>query len=331
LGQDILFDEQHVELGRNFCTKLWNAARFRQMQGGQTQGEIDAALLTSDDKWILLRMDVAISEITNALAEYKFNEATQTLYRFFWSEFCDWYLETTKAVLSSDSSAQKANTLAVLDFILSHTLRLMHPFLPFVTEELWHDLGYNEEMPETQGGNSILYAPWPRALGKDFLEGYGLDETDLQFANAKHELVSQGRNLRREANIQSSKKIKFILRPAGQVSAYEAEVLKLLLNAEVVEIVDSKFHPQKGTPSTQTAFGDLFLPLEGLVDFEAERGRLSKELARIDGEIEKVQQKLNNPNFTQKVPAAVLEEHQKRLADWQAKRTQVEKSIEALG
>jgi valyl-tRNA synthetase len=196
LGQDILFDEQHVELGRNFCTKLWNACRFRQMHAGEVQGEIDPTKLTSDDKWILLRLDKAIAEISDALRDYKFNEATSALYRFFWSEFCDWYLEASKAVLNGADPAQKANTLAVLDFILSHTLRLMHPFLPFVTEQLWHSLGYNTDMPADQGGITIMFAPWPKPLGADFLNGYSLDESDERFVDAKYELVTKARNLR---------------------------------------------------------------------------------------------------------------------------------------
>ena len=110
LGQDVLFDEKDVELGRNFCNKLWNACRFRQMQGGEVQGEIEPRLLTSDDKWILLKLDQAIREITTAFEEYRFNEATQTLYRFFWSEYCDWYVEASKAVLSRNATAEARST-----------------------------------------------------------------------------------------------------------------------------------------------------------------------------------------------------------------------------
>jgi valyl-tRNA synthetase len=327
LGQDILFDEQHVELGRNFCTKLWNACRFRQMHGGEVQGEIDPKLLTSDDKWILIRLDQAIVEISQALTDYKFNEATSTLYRFFWSEFCDWYLEASKAVLNGENAAQKANTLAVLDFILSHTIRMMHPFLPFVTEELWHGLGYNTDMPAEQGGSSIMFAPWPKALGKQFHDFYGLDETDEQFVDAKYELVGKARNLRREFNISGAKKVRFILKATGNLSAYEAAVLKLLLNAEAV---DFSGEVKKGTPSVHTGLGDLFLPLEGLIDVGAEKARLEKELEKIAAEIAKVEEKLNNPNFTQKVPAAVLEEHRKRQTDWQAKRESVLANLRAL-
>jgi valyl-tRNA synthetase len=145
LGQDILFDEKDVELGRNFCNKLWNACRFRQMQGGEAQAEIVPELLTGDDRWILSRLDLAIEEVTTAFREYRFNEATQTLYRFFWSEYCDWYVEASKAVLHGNDAARKQNTVAVIDFCLSHALRLFHPFLPFITEELWNGMGYNQE------------------------------------------------------------------------------------------------------------------------------------------------------------------------------------------
>lgn len=150
LGADVLFDEKNVELGRNFCTKLWNAARFRQMQGGASEGEIKPELLSSDDKWILARLSDAIQEVTTALEEYRFSDAAATLYRFFWSEYCDWYVEATKAVLNGSDEARKANTLAVMDFVLGHTLRLFHPFLPFITEELWQGMGFNKEMPATR-------------------------------------------------------------------------------------------------------------------------------------------------------------------------------------
>jgi valyl-tRNA synthetase len=336
LGQDVLFDEKDVELGRNFCNKLWNACRFRQMQGGEVQGEIQPSLLTSDDRWILLKLDQAIRDITTAFAEYRFNEATQTLYRFFWSEYCDWYVEASKAVLSTqqatrtpDQDARRANTVAVIDFILSHTLRLFHPFLPFITEELWHGMGYHEDMPENQGGQTIMFAPWPKPLGEDFLKHYSLDDSTMDFVNKKYELVTQGRNLRREGNIPSSKKVKFVLKPANPVSPHDAEVLKLLLNAEALEI-DPNHQPKKGTPTIHSDLGDLYLPLEGLVDVAAEKARLTKELEKIEAEIAKASQKLSNPNFTSKAPPHVLQEHQQRLAEWQAKRDRVQKALEAL-
>ena len=182
LGQDVLFDEKDVELGRNFCNKLWNACRFRQMQGGEVQGEIDPRLLTSDDKWILLKLDQAIREITAAFEEYRFNEATQTLYRFFWSEYCDWYVEASKAVLSTqhaphttEQEARRANTLAVIDFVLSHTLRLFHPFLPFITEELWHGMGYHDDMPVARAARRSCSPRGPSRWMRISASHYGLD------------------------------------------------------------------------------------------------------------------------------------------------------------
>ena len=383
LGQDVLFDEKDVELGRNFCNKLWNACRFRQMVGADAeggrlktesggaatqpasfpiQGEIDPKLLTSDDKWILLKLDQAIRDITTALAEYKFSEATAVLYRFFWGEYCDWYVEASKAVLSGSSrresapssssiehpvssngaghsgltfaatsreSASQANTLAVIDFVLSHTLRLFHPFLPFITEELWRGMGYAEDMPANQGGKTIMTAPWPKPLDDDFKAHYGLTGGDEQRVDARNAFVVQGRNLRRAGNISASKKVKFILKPAGSLAAHDIEVMKLLLNAEALE-VNPGYQPGKGTPTVRTELGELCLPLEGLLDVAAEKARLTRELDKIETEIARAEQKLANPNFTQKAPPQVLEEHRKRLAEWKGKRDHAKAALDAL-
>jgi len=329
LGQDVLFEEQQVELGRNFCNKLWNACRFRQMQGGESEGEIQPALLGTDDKWILLRLDRAIREITEALADYRFNEAAQVLYRFFWSEYCDWYIEASKAVFFGSDAPRKANTLAVIDFVLANAIKLFHPFLPFITEELWHGLGYDQDLPAEQGGASIMSARWPKAFDADFMAHYGLDESDEQIINARCELVSAGRNLRRQANLPSGKKVRYVYKPSGSLTPQDADVLKLLLNAEELSVI-TDFVPQKGTPVALSPLGELFLPLEGLIDVEAERARLSKDLAKIDAEIDKVRAKLANPAFVEKVPASVLEEHQKRLVEWEARKAQTTQSLDAL-
>jgi valyl-tRNA synthetase len=368
LGQDVLFDEKDVELGRNFCNKLWNACRYRQMQssagvspapGGrdahptfEVQGEINPRFLTTYDKWILLKLDQAIREITTALNEYKFNEATAALYRFFWSEYCDWYVEASKATLrpveslnrgtvesgagstiqrfndSTTDEPVRANTLAVIDFVLSHTLRLFHPFLPFITEELWHGMGYAEDMPENQGGKTIMFAPWPKPLDDDFKGHYGLDDCYLEMVDARYDLVTQGRNLRRTANIPAGKKVKYIFKPAQQLGPHDTDVLKLLLNAESFEL-NENYQPPKGTPTVQTPLGELCLPLEGLVDVVAEKTRLRKELEKIETEIAKAEQKLSNPNFL-KAPPQVQQDHQKRLAEWQAKREHVMNALKAL-
>jgi len=330
LGSDILFDEKNVELGRNFCTKLWNATRFRQMQGGVSEGEIQPALLTSDDRWILARLDGAVGEVTAALEEYRFSDAANTLYRFFWNEYCDWYVEASKAVLQGSDPARKANSLAVIDFVLAHTLRLFHPFLPFISEELWHSLGFNEDLPENQGGQTLMTAPWPKVMDTAERAYFGLDEAADKFANAKYEVVNLGRGLRRDFNIASSKRTRFVLRPSETLSAHDIEVLRILLNADPLDVLADYAAP-KGTPVALTPLGELFLPLEGLIDVAAERERLAKELTKVEQELAKVRAKLADSNFTSKVPAKVLDEHRQRESDWAEKQTQLTKMREALG
>jgi valyl-tRNA synthetase len=327
LGQDICFDEKNVELGRNFCTKLWNAARFRQMQGGATETEISAALLSSDDKWILLRLNTAIAEVSAALEEYRFSDATATLYRFFWSEYCDWYVEASKAVLQGSDEKRKANTLAVIDFVLGHTLRLFHPFLPFITEELWHGMGFNADLPENQGGKSIMFAPWPKPLDADELAHFGILPEDEKTANDKYEAVNLGRGLKSTFNI--NKRVRFVLKPASELPAHEIEVLRILLNAEPLE-VDPAFAATKGTPSALTPLGTIFLPLDGLIDVEAERARIGKELDKVGSELEKVRAKLADENFTSKVPQKVLDEHRQRETDWLEKLAKLKEMMTAL-
>jgi valyl-tRNA synthetase len=345
LGQDICFDEKNVELGRNFCTKLWNAARFRQMQSTSplrgegsesrlgeavysTEAEINPTLLSSDDKWILLRLNTAIAEVSTALEEYRFSDATATLYRFFWSEYCDWYIEASKAVLQGSDEKRKANTLAVIDFVLGHTLRLFHPFMPFITEELWHGMGFNTDLPENQGGKSIMFAIWPKPLDADELAHFGILPEDEQAANDKYKAVELGRGLKSTFNI--NKKVRFVLKPASELPAHEIEVLRILLNAEPLD-VDAAYQPKKGTPAALTPLGELFLPLDGLIDVEAETARVGKEVSKVESELEKVTAKLADTNFTSKVPQKVLDEHQQRKTDWEEKLAKLKVMLEALG
>src|SRR5262249_37666838 len=210
----------------------------------------------------LLRLDAAIGAVTDAFEGYHFNEAAQVLYRFFWSEFCDWYLEASKA--SSNDPARKANTLAVIDFVLGHVLRLLHPFMPFITEELWLGLGFNADLPRDQGGETIQLAHWPASLGEEFKQHYRLSPNDEKFAAAKYETVTAGRRLRRDFKIASNKKIVFILVSAQELAEEEAAVLRVLLNAERLER-PVKFEAPKGTPTALTPLGQLYLSLEGLI------------------------------------------------------------------
>ncbi len=380
LGADILFDEKNVELGRNFCTKLWNAARVRQMQTMQESGErgaesgeaqhaaqdgkgsgfrspvsdfeaeIRPGLLTSDDKWILARLDDAVREVSDALDEYRFSDAANALYRFFWSEYCDWYVEASKATLGFGLSTQsiestqsmdsmdkmdgmdvrRANTLSVMDFVFGHALRMFHPFLPFITEELWQSMGFAKDMPAKQGGETIMYAHWPKPFTGEERAYFGLDETSDALAKAKYATVEAGRGLRRDFNLASNKKLRFVLKPAGALEPHEAKVVQLLLNAEPFEVL-AGYAPPKGTPAAITPLGDLFLPLEGVIDVAAERERIGRELSKVEAELGKVRAKLADENFAGKVPAKVLEDHRQREADWAEKHAQLVKMRDALG
>ncbi|MGH7936578.1 MAG: valine--tRNA ligase, partial [Chthoniobacterales bacterium] len=329
-GQDIRYDEKQIEEGRNFANKLWNATRFRQMQGGATEGEIDPVLLTSDDKWILLRLDAAIRAVTKVLGDYNFSEAAQALYRFFWSEFCDWYLEASKASLLGDAASRKANTLAVIDFVLGHMLRLFHPFMPFITEELWHGLGFNADLPEDQGGRTIQFAHWPKPFDDDFKQHYRLSPNDEAAANAKYETVVAGRRLRRDSNIASNKRVAFVLKPARDFAEDEVPSLRILLNAERLDLA-ADYQPPKGTPTALTPLGELYLPLEGLIDIAAERERLTKEIAKVEAELATARKKLANENFVANAPEAVVAEHRQRESDFAQRLEQLQRMHDLLG
>jgi valyl-tRNA synthetase len=174
-----------------------------------------------------------------------------------------------------------------------------------------------------------MFAEWPSPLEESFRGNYGLDDCYLEIVDAKYDLVTHGRNLRREANIAANKKPRFVLRPANPVTSHDAEVIKLLLNAEVLEL-HNDYQPPKGTPSVHSLMGDLYLPLDGLRDTGAEKARLAKELEKVDAEISKVQERLGNPAFTQKAPAKTLAEHQQRLMEWQQKRERILAALAAL-
>lgn len=174
-----------------------------------------------------------------------------------------------------------------------------------------------------------MFAPWPKPLDETFRSFYGLTDQQFQSAEAKYELVSQGRNLRREINLPANKKAKFIYKPLQPVAAQDAAVLKILLNAEALDI-DPNFQAPKGMAVSHAKLGEIFLPTEGLVDVSAEKTRLGKELEKVAGEIAKIEQKLSNTVFVQKAPPHVLQEWQKRLAEWQAKHQQIQKALQGL-
>ena len=316
-GQDIRFDEKQIEEGRNFATKLWNAARFRQMHGpSASDPKIDNQLLSIYAVEVLARLNKTIDALDVTYREYQFNAVAQRLYDFFWSDYCDWFVEAAKTEIFGADESRKKSALAVMDFVLSAFLRLLHPFMPHITEELWSLLGL--------GKDSIQFAAPP--------EKVTLEDADLAkkraLVSAIYEAVQAGRNLRAEAKIPSSKKTRFVLRAPGKAIAPEVPTIARLLNAEEVNLMPD-YKAQPGIPVAMTALGELYLMIVG-ADKEAERERLNKEIAKVEGELRTVESKLENKSFVDRAPAAVVEEHRQRQKDFSAQLAKLKQARQGL-
>jgi valyl-tRNA synthetase len=321
-GQDIAFDEKQIEEGRNFATKLWNAARFRQMHGpSEAAPRLEARALSIYSIEVLARFDELLIETETAYRGYKFNEVAQRLYDFFWGDYCDWFIEAAKTDIFSEDEARKASVLAVMDFVLSGFVRLLHPFMPHITEELWSLLGFGGEKEDT-----IQFAPPPTpALAATPPQTI----SDAREKTTKiYETIQSGRNLRAAAKVPSNKKARFILRLAGEFESQGLPTIARLLNAEDLQ-VDAKFRPESGVPVAVTPLGELYLVL-ATADKSAERERLDKEIARLEGEVRTVEAKLSNASFVERAPAAVVEEHRKRQSDFTDQLAQLRQARAAM-
>jgi valyl-tRNA synthetase len=311
-GQDIAFDEKQIEEGRNFATKLWNAARFRQMHGpSEAAPQLEKHTLSIYSTEVLARLDASIDEIKGAYDGYRFNEVARVLYDFFWGDYCDWFVEAAKTDIFSEDPLRKASTLAVMDHAFSAVLRLLHPFMPHITEELWSMFGF--------GTSSIQFAPPPQPL----LLPYPSRRVMAQII----ELVRVGRNLRAEARVRSNEKVKFALLSNDEEITREQPIVAHLLNASEL-VIDPQFRRVAGMPIASTAAGELVLIVE--IDREAEAQRLDKEIARLEGEVRTVEAKLSNASFVERAPAAVVEEHRKRQADFSDQLAQLRQARAAM-
>ncbi|HEV2995506.1 MAG TPA: class I tRNA ligase family protein, partial [Chthoniobacterales bacterium] len=317
-GQDIRFDEKQVEEGRNFATKLWNAARFRQMHGANTAtSKIDNSSLSIFAVEVLARLNETIEAIEEAYREYQFNAVAQLLYDFFWSDYCDWFVEAAKTEIFGEEGAKKKSALAVMDFVLSAVLRLLHPFIPHITEELWSLLGFGKE--------SIQFAAPPEKVP---LKTADLSE-NRKLVSAIYETVQAGRNLRAEAKIPSNKKGQFTLRTANDEIAREVSTITRLLQANEVKL-DAKFKSPPGTPVAVTNLGEIFL-VAGAGDKGAERERLEKEIAKVEADLRAVEAKLKNKSFVDRAPAEVVEEHRQRQKNFSEQLSKLKAARTNLG
>ena len=319
-GQDIRFDEKQIEEGRNFATKLWNAARFRQMHGPSSPNpELKESELSMYAFEALARLGETIGAIEGAYRDYQFNAVAQQLYNFVWGDFCDWFVEAGKTDIFGDDKTRKESTLATMDYILSAIIRLLHPFMPHLTEELWSLMGF------AKGENEFLdFAPLPQAMA--------LDESIQAKARIRvggiYEMVEAGRNLRAEARVPSNQKAKFALRSRELWAKEESATIARLLNAELLEI-DTNFQPPFRSSVAATKLGELFL-IAGETDRAMERERLDKEIAKLEAELKATEAKLANPSFVERAPKEVVEEHRRRRADFNARLAQLRKARESL-
>jgi valyl-tRNA synthetase len=301
--QDIPLSVDSIQGGRSFANKIWNAARLvlQEFPGGEPQLPPEDRL-TAPQRWLLARHQRCVAEVNGALDRFEFAPAAQAIYRFFWSEFCDWGLEMEKDRLRSEDETVRADTANVLAWILERTLRLLHPVMPFVTEEIWQRFGI---------GETIMRSPWPEADASAGHEALGVDaEAVWPFVE---ELVTAVRRFRSEHQVPSKTRIEIRLvrgdTEASRFAGFEQEILRLA-GASSIELVRSADAP--GSARLVVQGETVLLPVGDVIDLAAERARLSKRLAEAETERERAEKKLANPGFRDQAPEdVVLAEKQK--------------------
>lgn len=325
LGRTVNFDSKRCEGYRNFCNKLWNASRFVLMncEGHDcTSSEETAAHRSAADRWIISLLQKTEADVAKGFADYRLDNVANTIYDFVWNEFCDWYLEIAKVRIQTGDALQQRTTRGTLVRVLEAILRLAHPIIPFVTEALWQAVA----PVAGKEGDSIAVAPYPVA------QPANVDAAaEEQVAQLKR-LVEACRNLRGEMNVSPAQRLPlFALGDAGFMRA-NAAVLQALAKLSEVKVFDEEGAWQTAAQAAPVAVvGDARLALFMEVDIAAEKTRLAKEVARLEGEIAKAGGKLGNQAFVAKAPPAVIEQEKKRLADFNAALEKIRGQLARLG
>ena len=317
-----------VEEGRNFANKLWNACRFRQLQGdnsGSPAGSIRDQLesLSIYDLDILARLDALSADLKRAYEGYKFQEIATRLYDFFWSGFCDWYLESIKRHLRDGVDPQiRSRTLLVFDTVLARYLPLLHPFMPHITEELWEKLGFAAD------GELLMRTMLP---ADTLLEGISQERLDAaqQRTSAVHEATGRARHIKAQYNLAANRNVKFFLEPAVDWVAEELDTLELLCGAGEIDATGG-YRAAAGTPAFLTPLGKMYMPLEGLVDIKAEQARINKEMTRMKEDLDRIGTKLANAKFVERAPKEVVEENRQRRESLKMSIEQLEEMLKSL-
>ena len=328
VGMDIRYSNEKCEIGRNFANKLWNACRFRQMQGDVTAyaRKLPEVELSADEKWMLAKLDAAVATIEDELKKFRFHTAAHALYDLVWSDFCDWFVEAEKRPFRA-GGADKERALAVLDYTLFTILKLLHPFMPFITEELAHRMGFVDE------GETLMYETFPKPgeCGR-----YAVDPV-IPLVEGKFELVRGGRFLRSSYNIADGRKLNFHIKAASPESLAfltgELESLKLLLNAEKIDLSLDAFDSATlgAAPKRVCQQGVVSLPLAGLIDVAAEKLKLEKQLKDLNGWIRGTEAKLANEKFLNGAPPQVVADAKSKLAELVERRERTAELLKDLG
>ena len=321
-GQDLRYSEEKVESVWNFINKIWNASRFSIMNIGD-EFTIDDVDLTKEktvaDEWILTRLNETIADVTRLSDKYEFGEVGRVLYNFIWDDFCDWYIEMSKITMNGEDEDAKQMTRSVLTYTLDNILRMLHPFMPFVTERIWQQIPHD--------GESIVLASWPTV--DETLN----NETSKQAMQHLVEVIVAVRQIRSEVNTPMSKEVPMIIQTkSDELKALlqnNEHYIKRFCNPSTLTI-DSNVELPDEVMSQVLTDKEVHLPLEGLINIEEEIARLSKELDKYQKELDRVNQKLNNEKFTAKAPAHIIEAERNKQQDYQAKYDAVQQRIEAL-
>ncbi len=318
-GNDMRFYVERCEAMRNFANKLWNASRYvlMNLSDGAVNQLPDFAALTAADKWILSKLNTLIAEVTENLEKYELGVAVAKIYDFLWDTYCDWYIELTKARLYSDDASLKQTALQVLVYVLDQTLRLLHPFMPFITEEIWQSLPHE--------GDALIVAAWPTY------------RADLAFAAEEDQMESVMnairaiRNRRAEMNVPPSKKAAlYILTSKPQIFAEGEGFLQRLAYTDKVTLLDSEPENLDGMVCCATADAKIYIPMGELVDIAKELERIGKELEKARKNLSGLESKLSNENFTARAPEAVVNAEREKAEKAKALISQLEESEAAL-
>ncbi len=318
-GRDINMSENRIAGYRNFATKLWNAARFGEMnEAAMPQGFEPSSVKHAVNKWIIAKAQEATREVTENLNSYRFSDAANAVYQFVWGSFCDWYIEMIKPILYGENEAEKAETRAAFAWVRDRILVILHPFMPFITTELWNNTAQRDV--------KLIHAPWPQA---EKIDTAAMEDIDWAI-----ELIGAVRSLRAEMNLPAGAKLTVFLKDANDASCAHLKsfnnIICSLARLEKLECFAPEAEVSKDMVQAVFREAVILLPLKGVVDFAAEKERLQKEIAALDKNLEGYARKLGNPSFVERAPAAVVEEEKRRQSEALENKAKLQEALQRI-